>query len=114
MGIDIERINPKREDLLKGLILQSELDELTQHCSPIYDAKTLFTWVWTAKEALGKALCTGLTVPFPIYEIQNVAIEKGLLTATYKNFRQYKVISFIWEEAVISIALPRHTDITFL
>lgn len=109
MGIDIERINPKRESILKKILDPQELPILsTQGTDPL----TLLTWIWTAKEALGKTLCTGLTVPFSLYEVQDVQIEKGLITATYKNFRQYKVVSYCWEEAVVSIALPRQTQLT--
>jgi hypothetical protein len=83
------------------LLLGTGLDETELGC----------TWLWTVKEALGKALKTGLTVPLGIYELQNVSGEGRFVVTTFRNFGQFKCLSFCWRGAVISVALPWKSEL---
>jgi hypothetical protein len=49
-----------------------------------------------------------------VYEIQKIGNEGDFIMSTYKNFPQYKALSFFWREAIVSVVLPRKTEMTFL
>ena len=107
MGIDIEIpdaikipvITPHLTEAEKALILNIRAE----------DSAWATTWICTAKEALGKVLRTGLTIAMPLLEVCRLQQDGDILTAEFTQFPQYKVISFPWESAIVSIALPRRS-----
>ena len=60
MGIDIELIDRKREAALRSQVVDSEVSLCLAHRVPTLE---MSTYLWCAKEAVGKAMLTGLTVP---------------------------------------------------
>ena len=66
MGVDIERIDPARM-----ITIQSQLSpvECAWACLAGADEITLSTLIWTAKEALSKALTCGLMSPMEILNL---------------------------------------------
>jgi 4'-phosphopantetheinyl transferase len=72
------------------------------------------TAVWTIKEALSKALKCGLTVPQGMFEISRLEVEaNGAVRSEFLNFRQYRCQTWMLRSHVLSIAMPRKTDVTF-
>jgi 4'-phosphopantetheinyl transferase len=72
------------------------------------------TAVWTIKEALSKALRCGLSVPLGILEISGLDIDgNGCVRSDFSNFQQYKCQTWVLRTHVLSIAMPRSTDVTF-
>ena len=108
MGIDVEEIDFSKTHVFKSQLTQSEIDKVDRSFD---DSRIGFHLIWTAKEALSKALKCGLTVPFDILEVEQIGhfAESGYLSS-YKNFAQYKCISWVWDKHLLSIALPRKTD----
>ena len=111
MGIDIEIVSPET--------VSTVLPELTQQEKALLQEKwqiasgCRYTWIWTVKEALGKILKTGLMTPLFIYEIDDIRYQNAYILAKYKNFPQYQALSFFYKDAIVSIALPQATHLSF-
>lgn len=110
MALDIEKINPDKRAVLESQITEAER-ELLCTCSPSYDIG--LTLLWTAKEALSKVLKTGLTTPFGLFEISSAEWHNTHTECHYKNFAQYKSVSFTVGNYVCSLIHPVKTEIHF-
>lgn len=107
MGIDMETVRKN-----SGMDIASQLTSYEKSLwqNDAMDIDTFYVLLWTIKEALSKVLHTGLTVPLEIYEIEHIAKKRNFYISTFKNFGQYKVISFRKGSNVYSFALPLKTD----
>jgi phosphopantetheinyl transferase len=109
LGIDIEKIDTDRCSVLESQMTRSEKEQIKDIlCS--YDR--MLTVLWTVKEALSKILRTGLTTPFHIFEVDRIEAKTDHLVAFFKNFEQYKAVSFDVGFSVCSIVYPKKTVIT--
>lgn len=113
MGIDIELNNDHHASTIISELTSFEQDLLNNQW-PVSSNIQPYPWIWTVKEALGKALKTGLTVPMSVYAIKEIGHEGDFIMSTYKNFSQYKALSFFWREVIVSVVLPRKTEMTLL
>lgn len=105
MGIDLEKINLNQNEVLESQMTEAEKERI-RFLSFSYSYETLLTLLWTAKEALSKALKTGLMTPFQVFEISKIEFRDDYIMSYYINFAQYKVISFIISNYVCSIVHP--------
>lgn len=103
MGVDIERTHAENADVLAGHMTGAEKEKINACCAA-YEAG--LTLAWTAKEALSKVLKTGLTAPFEIFEISKIENHGNYINCYFKNFGQYKVVSFDFYSMICSIAYP--------
>ncbi len=110
IGIDIERVDANKNYVLERQITQSEKSRIQTLPLPFM---TGLTFLWTAKEALSKVLKTGLMTPFDIFEISKLEFINSNIFGYYKNFAQYKTISFTINNYVCSIVHPIKTEIRF-
>jgi len=108
MGIDIEMVNPSKTDVLTSQMTGAEEKIIRSSTLPYEIGCTL---LWTAKEALSKIFKTGLTTPFELFEISKMEIYDKYITCYYKNFAQYKVISFTIADYMCSIAHPLRSEL---
>ena len=83
VGIDIEKIDPKKIQALKRM-------------SPEIQSKCVFelTAIWTLKESLSKALRTGIVKEFRHYEIENLTFEDRKYLCDFKNFPFHGIAIF--------------------
>lgn len=109
LGIDLEKIYRDKTEVLERQMTQTE-KELIQ--KQPYSYETMLTLLWTAKEALSKVLKTGLMTPFRIYEIEKIEIMDNHLLSFYRNFAQYKTVSFHIGNYLCSIVHPLKTDMS--
>lgn len=98
VGIDIEHVHPLRDlrDLVKGNFTRAERARLRAQPEPV----EAFFWTWTRKEALLKAVGTGLTV-----ELRGIDVSE----AEHAEFgdQAYELKSFApAAEYVAALALP--------
>ena len=108
MAIDLERINPKRIEVIQTQCTQDELKLIQSLQVP---NMTQLTLLWTVKEALSKVLKCGLMTPFKIFEIKDFVTESNCFIWTFKKFAQYKAISFIMDNTACSIVMPQKTEV---
>ena len=110
MGIDVERVDPDKKEVIESQMTEDE-KELIKSFSCSYS--TLLVLLWTVKEALSKILKTGLTFPFKISEISGLTGNQDTLVCNFKNFAQYKGVSFNLGGYMHSIVFPKNTEIQF-
>lgn len=110
MGIDFQKISHDKRDVLERQISEAEKEQIS---SSSFSYVAGLTLLWTAKEALSKVLKTGLMTPFKVFEISKIEIHNDYAMCYYKNFTQYKVISFIIHKYMCSMVYPLKTRIQF-
>ena len=108
MGIDLQEINVKRRAVIESQATEVEKEFVKSLPCP-YDM--LLTLLWTAKEALSKVLKTGMMSPFTIFEMSAVEMQDDLFVGCFRNFAQYKTLSFEIDGHVCSIVYPQKTEI---
>lgn len=106
MGIDIETISSKKADIIISHLSSSELN------LNMFETKDAhLTFLWTAKEALSKVLKCGLTLPFYLLEINSVKRLENITISNFKNFKQYKAISFCLKNFLCSLVCPQGANL---
>ncbi|MEH2425100.1 MAG: 4'-phosphopantetheinyl transferase superfamily protein [Nostoc sp.] len=111
MGIDIETVDPTVYETLLNAVPAEEVQFLDHPERP--SAERLLV-LWTVKEALSKALRCGLMTPASVLAIatlEHTACDQ--YQSVFRNFSQYKALSWVSEATIISIVLPLHTEIEF-
>jgi phosphopantetheinyl transferase len=107
MGIDLEAAGTRHERALRGQLTEAE----AYRVATVWRHDNACVLLWTVKEAVGKAMRTGLTVPTWLYEVSAIQRVGLFLVATFQHLLQYKVLSFQWEGVFVSIALPARTTL---
>lgn len=108
LGIDLERIHLDKNEVLEKQMTPAEI-ELVKTQPDLYE--TMLTLLWTAKEALSKVIKTGLMTPMKIYEINRIEHYGNYYLSYYKNFGQYKTISFKIGNNICAIVHPLKTKL---
>ena len=106
MGLDLEAITSSSAETIHS---QVTAHEIGLHRTLADDENTFYTRLWTIKEALSKVLKTGLTTPFEVYQVETLRACDGYTVGTFRNFGQYKALSFRWKNNLCSVILPRET-----
>jgi 4'-phosphopantetheinyl transferase len=111
MAVDVEEINSERVSVMATQCRESERNELEQLR---LGTPAICTMLWTAKEAISKALQTGMTCPFDLFDVHSIIkLADARFQGLYKNFGQYKFHSWILGGFVLTIVMPRKTEIEF-
>jgi len=96
IGLDVEDIADENKDVLKIFLSKYKL-ELSLEEQHLY---------WSAKEAVSKALRTGFTIPETIFQIKKVTSTDGFYHVTFKHVSRLKVLAWITDDVLTSIAYP--------
>ncbi len=107
MGIDLEEITMDKSSAIASKFSPHER-YLLRTKNFYYEEGILL--LWTLKEALSKALRTGLTSPFKIYEVINVQEYDSYWVSQFKYFPQYQGYSFWIGNLICSLVYSQ--DIT--
>lgn len=109
LGIDAEALDPARAPLLRSLMSDAEQAPLGTMGFP--EVERLFL-LWTAREALSKALRCGLTVPLDLLETAGVvAAGPGEFQCTFARFPQYQARCAVVPGHAMALVLPRDTHL---
>lgn len=108
MGIDVEEISDHSASVLKELLTEDE-KSLLSSINGIRKNAT-FTMLWTIKEAISKALRTGLTAPFNIFSIKDLRYHHGSWINEFDNFAQYRAVSFFLGNHACSVVYPKQFE----
>lgn len=107
MAIDIEMLSDDCYEVIRS--------RLTSNEQGLFFSNTVIDVVslWTAKEALSKVLRCGFMVSFEMLEIESFGQEHNFTIYYFKNFPQYKALTFQPESrSVCSIVCPRKTRLS--
>ena len=64
---------------------------------------------WTMKEALSKALRSGLMASFELLALEGASREGATFSAEFSNFRQYRACAWQLGDATLALVLPKHS-----
>lgn len=107
MAVDVEEVDEARTRVMLTQIGREE-GELARAVCPSADIAA--TVLWTAKEALSKALRCGMTCPYELLEVRGLEVRDGGHGGWFRNFGQYRFQSWRRGSAVITIVLPKKTE----
>jgi 4'-phosphopantetheinyl transferase len=108
MGVDIEQID---SDRLPTIQSQMSPVECAWARSAGADELALSTLIWTAKEALSKALTCGLMSPMEIFNLAEFyPLGDQVWGGLFQNFGQYKFIAWISRPVAMSVVLPKRSE----
>jgi len=108
LAIDIEVHAENKQDVILANMTAAEIDAIA---ATRLSAAMGPTVLWTIKESLSKVLRTGLMSPFEIYAIDRITEEDGLIVSRFRNFAQYKCLSFAIGDLALSLTLPKRTRV---
>jgi 4'-phosphopantetheinyl transferase len=103
VGIDIEEIKSSNLPAFKSFISDVEQELITSRQLPYLDAMYV---IWSAKEAAGKALRVGFTIPEKLYTISSMNMEDDIYHISFEKLPMLKVIGWVCDEFLICIAFP--------
>lgn len=106
MGIDVEALDAERLAVIQSHLTSPESLMLPRDAAQRTVALGL---VWTAKEALAKAIRTGLMTPLQVLEIAHPAWSDHTLQCEFTSFAQYRAVSFRAGDHVLGLAFPRRS-----
>ncbi len=110
-GIDLETVAAVAAATIIGE-LEASPPELTWLATGGVDDATACCVLWTAREALGKALRIGLNSPLGILALSGIRAEsEGVWAGHYLNFPQCQFRSRVQGGRVLSLALPKEADL---
>ncbi len=110
MGIDVEKVEADKEELVLGQMTESEKKLLQQ--AGRNDVAGYFS-IFSIKESLSKVIKTGMMMDFKFFEINQIEVNGQVMEVTFTNFGQYKATAFHKNNFVFSFALPRKTKVDF-
>jgi 4'-phosphopantetheinyl transferase len=111
MGVDIEFLGDDKAEFLSSYLTAAEEELIHQADKTANNGRYL---LWTMKEALSKALRCGLMTPLEVFEVANLSDSTGgSWLAYFTNFAQYKAHSWSIDRYILSIVLPKNTEIVF-
>ena len=111
MALDLEDIQLKRARVMKVHCEEDELRSLKQLGIEDDAASSI---IWTAKEAVSKALRTGMTCPFALMKLKSIRADtNGSITGFFDNFAQYQFRSWIMDSRALTIVLPKRSELVF-
>lgn len=109
MGVDIEQIDPERLVTIRSQMSQTEQAWAR---SAGADELALSTLIWTAKEALSKALLCGLMSPIEIFNLAEFyPLGNRAWGGLFQNFGQYRFIGWISRTVAMSVVLPKKSEV---
>lgn len=65
--------------------------------------------LWSAKEAIAKALRTGFTSPIALFEVAEIKKYSGFMECYFTNFYQYKSFCLELKQYVLTLCVPRYS-----
>ena len=112
MGIDIEScLGVQNADIAKQFN-PAEIATLASFGLQSWECSAI---LWTAKEALSKVLKCGFTVPLSILSITTwERSTEGMYEGNFEHFTQYKACTWLEGGLVLSVVLPRKTQLSDL
>lgn len=114
MGIDLETVTAGSAGTILGE-LQASPPELAWLASSGVDDATACLVLWTAREALGKALRIGINSPLGILALADIhASGAGAWAGRYLNFPQCRCLSQAGGGRVLSVALPKDVELSVI
>jgi 4'-phosphopantetheinyl transferase len=111
IGVDLEFIQTGKSDFLDSCFTPQDERLMGTISQPPNVSRFI---LWSMKEALSKVLRCGLMTPFQVFELSSLSPGgPASYVAQFTNFAQYKAQAWVLDQFVLSIVLPRKTELDF-
>ncbi|MEX2497446.1 MAG: 4'-phosphopantetheinyl transferase superfamily protein [Wenzhouxiangellaceae bacterium] len=104
LAIDVESVNEENRDALLGQISPDEQSRLSAVGG--FSELERLTALWTAKEALSKALGCGMTTSFCLFKVNEIEVHEDYFVARFEHFMQYRAMCFRCTGVLCTLLLP--------
>ena len=112
MGLDLETISAVSAATIISELGASAAEQAWLATAGVDDA-TACSVLWTAREALGKALKGGLKSPLGALSLTDIrAVGEGNWGSRYLNFPQYQCLTQVEGGRVLSLAMPGDAELS--
>ncbi len=101
IGIDLERLNIKNIKLIQEKVYKEEIIDVIDQPEVVY-----LTVIWCLREAVSKAIKTGLTIPIDLLKLKKLSKVSNWFLCEFENFPQYYGAAQVIENYVFAIAHP--------
>ncbi len=106
-GIDVEIVDAARADTARSELRFHPAEEAWLSTAAIV-SPSAYVMLWTVREALGKALHCGLGCPLELLAASALTpVAGGAWESRYQNFPQYRCLSWIDGDRILSLALAQ-------
>ena len=111
MGVDLETVAAISAGTILGELQISAAEKVWLAAGTV-DEATACGVLWTAREALGKSMKIGLNCPLGILALDHIeSAGAAAWDCAYANFPQSRCLSQAIDGRVLSIAMPRETEL---
>lgn len=107
LGIDVEKCENRNQSILERQLTKREFCAI----GSVKEEEFFATSLWAVKESLGKALKTGLAIPYELLEASNIVSFRSHIQYEFVNFPQYRALSLIEGGYVCAITYPANTEL---
>ena len=104
MGFDLEVVDEAKVKTIQVSVSDDELEHMDG------DYESNITAIWCMKEALSKAIRTGLTIPLNLLKISKLRQYGKFFECHFENFSQYKAIAEIFYGYVWALVYPHQLN----
>ena len=112
MGIDLETVPAASPQTIMGELGTSGMEQAWLTAAGL-DEATACCVLWTAREALGKALKTGLDRPLDAFSLAEIrAVGDGDWVGRYSNYPRHQCLLQAHGRRVLSLALPGEAELS--
>lgn len=103
-GVDLEAVSERHADAMSRVTTDHER-RLMEGLEA--DRPTALTVLWTAKEAMSKAIQTGFTASMDLFETGEITVRGAGFVSGFRHFPQFVALSSVVREQALTLALPR-------
>lgn len=103
MGADIEKISAAGSPVMRSSFTEQEQQMQLPGISEILTHHLL----WSAREALSKALRTGFLVPLPMLEVRSIQQQEHLYHIDFVHFHLFRALAFEAGSYLVALVYPR-------
>lgn len=101
VGIDIEELSYVHNTTIKTALTEKEIRLTSGMPDTLY-----YHIIWSAKEALSKAVKTGFLLPLPLFEVKSVHKKANYYKIDFENFSLFTGIAFQLREYIVVLVVP--------
>jgi 4'-phosphopantetheinyl transferase len=108
LGIDMEKIDHDKAHIIDTTLTSHEKKCIKANFVDVAEGNTVF---WTIKESLSKIIKTGFTTDPEVFEIKSIKKSGNQFICDFKNFYQYKSVSYTANNYACTVVLPKKTSL---
>lgn len=111
VGVDLQRVDESSAATVRNELKLLPAERSWAQSGAVEETAALVL-LWTVRESLGKALRCGLTCPLELLGAGEIrAAGEGVWESRYLSFSEFRCLSWVRAEFVLSIALPKATEL---